>query len=135
MTLVVDASVALKWVVDEPGSEAAHALAGQTMIAPPLMRVECANALWRKEDRGEIARGEATPRLALLLRAHVAFDEHATDLPVALTLAAELRHPVYDCLYLALAIRRDATLITADGPFSRVAQRSAHAARVQLLGA
>ncbi|MGH6913872.1 MAG: type II toxin-antitoxin system VapC family toxin, partial [Geminicoccales bacterium] len=32
----------------------------------------------------------------------------------AFEIAAELRHPVYDCFYLALAESQDAPLITAD---------------------
>ncbi|HXM70340.1 MAG TPA: hypothetical protein VN970_04350 [Thermoanaerobaculia bacterium] len=42
---VVDASVALKWVIDEEGSEAASALAAESLSAPSLILAECANAL------------------------------------------------------------------------------------------
>jgi predicted nucleic acid-binding protein len=36
----------------------------------------------------------------------------------ALAIADELRHPAYDCFYLALAQARDARLITADRRFT-----------------
>jgi predicted nucleic acid-binding protein len=47
------------------------------------------------------------------------------DLENAFQLAAELSHPVYDCLYLALALRRDTYVVTADGRFLALAERRA----------
>ena len=41
----------------------------------------------------------------------------------ALALACHLDHPVYDCLYLALARREAATLITADRRLQQLAAR------------
>ena len=53
MTVVVDASVALKWVIEEDGSEAAGALLlEEPLAAPDLLIVECANVLWAKARRG-----------------------------------------------------------------------------------
>jgi predicted nucleic acid-binding protein len=49
---VVDASVALKWVIDEDGSEAAGALLlEEPLAAPDLLMVECANVLWTRGAR------------------------------------------------------------------------------------
>ena len=46
MTVVVDASVALKWVIEEDGSEAAQALVVRhPLAAPDLLMIECANVL------------------------------------------------------------------------------------------
>ena len=53
MTVIVDASVALKWVIEEDGSEAAGALLlEEPLAAPDLLIVECANVLWAKARRG-----------------------------------------------------------------------------------
>jgi predicted nucleic acid-binding protein len=41
----------------------------------------------------------------------------------ALALAIHLQHPVYDCLYLALARREAATLISADQRLLRLAEQ------------
>jgi predicted nucleic acid-binding protein len=62
MTYVVDSSVAVKWVVPEVLSdEADRILAGDDpLIAPDLLQVEAANALWKKAARKEIS-GAATP--------------------------------------------------------------------------
>ena len=60
--LVVDASVAIKWVVEEEGSEAAAGLLdGSTLAAPDFLIPECANILWKKVRRGELA-PEGKPR-------------------------------------------------------------------------
>ena len=43
--LVVDASAAIKWLVEEPGSDAALALRDHDLMAPSLLRIETANVL------------------------------------------------------------------------------------------
>ena len=58
MRIVIDASVAVKWVIDEPESEAAVALRDQELIAPALWLAEAANALWRHARIGEIGDDE-----------------------------------------------------------------------------
>ena len=63
MSVVVDASVALKWVLDEPGKDPAYALLDLDLIAPSLWLLEAANALWRITKRGEITSREALERL------------------------------------------------------------------------
>lgn len=116
-TLVVDASVAVKWVVDEEGSEAAAELAMEDLEAPDLLYVESANVLWTKALRGELTEAEAAERLALLLEAPLRLIPSKGLLERAQALAFELEHPVYDCVYLALALDRDTELVTADGRF------------------
>ena len=65
MTVIVDASVALKWVLQEEGSEAAELLLlEEPLAAPDLLIVECANVLWRKARRGALTRDQK-PTVAL----------------------------------------------------------------------
>ena len=116
---VIDASVAVKWVVDEPESERARLLAGADLAAPDFLLVECANVLWKKVARGELVPGEASSRLGLLLEAPVAFAPAENLLLASLRLALELGHPVYDCLYLTLAADRSVPLVTADKRFAQ----------------
>jgi predicted nucleic acid-binding protein len=67
MTVVVDASVALKWVIEENGSEAAGALLlEEPLAAPDLLIVECANVLWAKAQRAVIRRDLAGAALAAI---------------------------------------------------------------------
>jgi len=114
---IVDASVVIKWVVDEVGSEEAAALRGDELQAPDWIQVECTNVLWAKSRRRELTPNEASERLALLLEAPVALVPASEVLERAFALAQELAHPVYDCLYLALALERRCPLITADERF------------------
>ena len=135
MSLVIDASVALKWVLNEAGTEAADALLDEELIAPALWLIEAANALWRRARHGEITSEEAAERLTELYNAPVTTTPIEDDLLAAADLAAALDHPVYDCLYLALAIREDTFVVTADSRFHAAVDRSAaHQGRVRLLG-
>lgn len=115
MTLVVDASVAAKWIMDEHRSDRARALESETpLIAPSLIGAEIANAVWKAVIRGDFRNADTSPGLTLALGL---FDR---IVPIeelnlrALEIAIELKHPVYDCFYLALAERENATLATAD---------------------
>ncbi len=120
---VVDANVAVKWVVDEPDSGPARSLADARLEAPDLLLVECANILWKKAGIGDLTRKEAAARLGVLLHAPVTLTASRELLDAALELALEWRHPVYDCLYVALAIRRNLPLVTADRRLAAAARR------------
>ena len=134
--LVVDASVALKWVVEEEGSEAALTLKGRDLAAPSLLRVEAANALRSLAARKAIAPAAALDLLGLLQEAPMALVEPDDALERrALEIALQLAHPVYDCVYLALAERMGRVLVTADGRLLRAVRATGHAARVVALDA
>ena len=124
MGSVVDASVALKWVVEEEGSEKAAELQGESLVAPSIWLIEAGNALWSKARRREITQAEAAERLARLRRAPVRLAGVEQDTEAALELALLLDHPIYDCLYLALALRLEFRLITADKRFHAACGRS-----------
>ncbi|MEM1128987.1 MAG: type II toxin-antitoxin system VapC family toxin [Pseudomonadota bacterium] len=121
---VVDASVALKWVLDEPGSaDAAGLLDGRALYAPPLLQIEAANALWVVTRRGGLSADEAADALDLLDRAPFRALPRDTDVTTdALRLAQLMDHPVYDCIYLALALRLKCPVVTADRRFVRAAK-------------
>ena len=116
MTWVVDASITIKWVIPEVLSEAADLLrdGDHELLAPDLVLVEVANALWRKTRAEEISAREADVALDLVQQS--ALDLHPTGplLPRAMEMARRLDHPVYDCVYLALAEREQTALVTAD---------------------
>ena len=134
MRIVVDASVALKWVLNEPDSDTALALREHELVAPALWLAEAANALWRAERVGQLTAGEAVGLLADLASAPIAAFPMDRYLDSSLRLAMELRHPVYDCIYLALAIQHGTHVITADRRFAALGDRAEMAGRVRLLG-
>jgi predicted nucleic acid-binding protein len=114
--LVIDASVAVKWVLPEDGAERAAALRGQPdeLIAPTLIAAEIGSTMRKQVAANQLAVAEALSAAEIatgLLNRLVPIPELAGR---ALELAIELRHPIYDCFYLALAEREDVALVTAD---------------------
>jgi predicted nucleic acid-binding protein len=117
---VVDASVAVKWVVEEEGTSSALTVLQRTsLIAPDLLLAECANILWKKVRRKELSRDEAILAARLLETASVELVPARPLLETAIRLAIEFDHPACDCLYLSLAIDKGCPFITADGSLLR----------------
>jgi len=114
-TVVVDASIAIKWIIDEPGTPEALAIRRKAkLIAPDLLVAECANILWKKVQRDELSKEEALLAAKLLQAAEIELLPARSLLEEATQLAIELNHPAYDCLYLALAIDNKCQFVTAD---------------------
>ncbi len=134
--IVVDASVIVKWFVPEIGAISAKALlaAGDELIAPELARIEVASALIRKGLRDEVAAADVESTLRAWFRAvsegQIFLLPNSEDIEAAARLALELRHPLPDCLYLAVAKRLDVALITADRAFARRAARRSKLVRI-----
>lgn len=121
--MVIDASVAVKWALTEAGSERALALlqSGQPMTAPDLLRLEGTGAITRAYRAGRLPAEEVQARVDLWLDAFlsvVALVPGEPHLRRAAALSCQLRHPLFDCLYLALAEHLDLPLLTADGVFA-----------------
>lgn len=114
--LVVDASVAIKWLISQTGSPEARALArpGVELIAPDLLLIEVANVLWRSVRLKRIRAADAELANDVLPRSFTRIEPSRPLARRALALAMALDHPVYDCVYFALAEREAAPLITAD---------------------
>lgn len=112
--LVIDASVAIKWVVDEAGSDIATRLLDRPLAAPDLLSPECANNLWKKVTRGQLSADEADIAAATLEAAEITVHPTRAHLRAATELACALGHPAYDCFYLALARHLSTCLVTAD---------------------
>ena len=101
--LVIDASVAIKWVIEEHGTREAMSLRRHRLFAPELLVAECANVLWKKTRRRELTPDEARLAARLLQRADVELAPMRALLEPATELAIAMDHPAYDCAYLALA--------------------------------
>ena len=121
---VVDANVALRWVLPLPDSGAAAALLtrGVPLAAPAFIFIEMANALWIQARAGKLDAPGAAACLADLRRLPLDLWSGEEVLPSALDLAFELDHAIYDCVYLALALRLGRPFVTADARFRRKAE-------------
>lgn len=137
MRLVVDASVAVKWLVDEDGSGAADGIleVATELHAPRLLASEVSNALWRKVRLREIEPGDAGVFAASVAQMPIAWTEDEWICGGAVRLAVGLERPVYDCMYLALAHRVDARLVTADVRFANALAATEHGGAIVTLDA
>lgn len=123
--LVIDASVAVKWVVTEDGTaEALSLLSAGPLSAPELLVAECANIIWKKKRLGELDAEEAMLAAKLIERAEVELHPMRALLEPATRLAIDLDHPAYDCVYLALALANDWRFVTADARLIAKARRA-----------
>jgi predicted nucleic acid-binding protein len=128
MRLVVDASVAVKWLAEEEDSDkAARLLLGlYELHAPRLLTAELGNALWRKVRTGTMRRSRAALLAAAIAEMPILWAADEVVASESVRLALELDRPVYDCVYLALAHRLGATLVTADVRFMNVLADTEH---------
>ena len=113
---VLDASAVVRIIEGSPQTAAFQqaVLDAELVLAPELMLTEVSNALWRLQRAGQLqveGLQQCLSRGAALVD-HIEPDRHLQV--EALALACHLDHPVYDCLYLALARREAAVLLTAD---------------------
>jgi predicted nucleic acid-binding protein len=132
VSVVIDASVLVGIAAAEAGSDAARALMErEDAVAPELVLAEAANALWRKVRLGMMSAEQARHAVHGLPRLFAELTPLAALAPAALALALRRDHPVYDCFYVALAMREGAPLLTAD---RRLAERLAADAEIRLLG-
>ena len=123
MALVVDASVGLKWVLQEPDSHLAEALVRiePDLLVPDFWLNDATNVLWLQVRRKLFTPDEAREGLALLRAqveptstAHMRLHDLALDISIA------IHHSTYDTLYLAFAVAMGANgVVAADGPFLR----------------
>lgn len=126
MRLVVDASVAIKWLLDEVGSAHAHHFLGRfrtgedELIAPDLIVSEVGNALrsaavLRKRIPTDIVAGVLADFLRIGLPTRSAGETAERALELA------LRHDAtyYDAAYVALALEEGIPLLATDGPMTQ----------------
>jgi predicted nucleic acid-binding protein len=114
--LVVDASVAVKWLVAEDRHDVARDVLrdGFVLLGPDLLLTEVSNALRNKVRARLIGVDQARAGLADLPQYFDRFFTPVETLVEAFELACRINHPVADCVYIACAILSDAVLLTDD---------------------
>ena len=121
--VMVDASLALKWVLAEPDSHSAVILLNQwtdegiSIIAPALFTYEVTNTLYRQVVAGKLAYEEAKQGLTDLFSIGVLlkFSLYENISTQAMEFAHQLNLPAtYDAHYLALALHENCEYWTAD---------------------
>jgi predicted nucleic acid-binding protein len=136
MKLVVDASVAVKWLVPEEGTEdAERVLASDASLhVPDLVFAEAASALWKRVNRKQLTEAKAD----MVLRALNAMplNVHGTRglAPAALAVSCAIPVTPYDAIYLALAEALDCHMVTADRRLLRALSGTRLAVRARWMG-
>ena len=114
--VVVDACVVMKLYFEEKHSDEAEWLfqQGMSLLAPSIIWPECANVIWKQHRNGDLSEKNAfaiaEEMLSLPLRLHDSVDLLSDGLKVAM----QFDRAVYDSLYVALAVKTDAVMVTAD---------------------
>lgn len=136
-TVVVDASVAAKWFLPEPGADRARGVLDgrHRLIAPDLLWVEVASVVRKNVVRNLLSQSDAEEIVRDCAGFPVEVFESITLLTGALRIASEAGRSVYDALYVSLAVREKATLVTSDERLVNALGGTPYGKRVALLDA
>ena len=129
--IAIDASVAVKWFAEEPFSAEARQLLEEErgeLVFPDVFVIEVAATLVRIANINMASRSESEESLLRLLDlidsgAILRLETLPEQTIAAARLALDLRHPLKDCIYLALAMELGCDLVTCDARFAAKAQR------------
>ena len=135
MNSIIDASVATKWFLNEERSNAARMLLDDAVlrIAPDWIIQEVSHAIFRQWRNNNILAEQARMAVGALPNCLNKLLQSADYAALAFDIALTIRHPVYDCLYIACAEIEHATLITDDKKLFRAVQNTDYRNYVRLL--
>lgn len=124
MRVVVDASVAIKWLLPEEGSATARQLLteGHELIAPAWLQIEILSIVLRAVRQKRLSHDAGTEVIETFNSMPVSFGEDAPLRRQAWDVAVIHGGSLYDALYITLALKTDADLISADAGMIRVAR-------------
>jgi len=116
---VVDANVAIKWILPEIYSNVALRLRNPNyqLLVPDFFFPEIGNILWKRVRKGEMTLQEATRDLKVLQGLPLTVDYSFSLMTDALEIATRIEQAVYDCVYLSLAVKHNCKMVTADQRF------------------
>ncbi len=130
MNFVLDASVALLWLLPETNPSGVDyaatvlkALREAQALVPSLFALETANVVAKVESRGVVTEADAQRFITLLGQLNIETDpETATNaLGDTLNLARRYKLSAYDAAYLELALRTGRPLATLDADLAQAA--------------
>ena len=124
--VVVDASIAVKWVLNDAGTIAAQTLLADWLtrgiqpIAPSWFACEVANVLYQQTRRNLLMTADGRELLRRTLAVVALMDVSPADALRAYEIAVLTNQPTpYDCQYLALAERIGCDYWTDEARFIR----------------
>lgn len=135
---VIDANVAIKWVLPEIYSDRALSLLDDEQdefLVPDFFFSEITNILWKRTQRGELTLESAAEKLSEIKQVDFTVFGSFDLVSQALVTAAQIQQAVYDCVYLTLAINNRCQMITADERFINALGQNSDVDCVVWLGA
>lgn len=135
-TFVVDASIAVRWLVQLPHSEQARALLTDRnhLIAPDFLHAEVGSALTKLVRGKVVSQADGVEAFEDFFRAPVRVLPARPLAHRAMNLALKSGQSFYDCLYLALAESEQGLFATADGRFWNAMKATQHAKHIHFIG-
>ena len=124
---VVDANVAIKWVIPEIHTETALRLLYDEetiLLVPNFFFPEIGNILWKRVRRGDATLEEAQETLNELSNTNLQIRASFPLIAMALEIAVRVEQAVYDCIYLTLAVTNKCQMVTADERFYNALSRN-----------
>ena|ERR1700761_13952 len=122
--MIIDASVALKWFITEADSDLADRLLSRPgLTAPDVLKIEVGYVLTKRVRQRTLSLPQARD-IWRDLPGSIALADDAPLLDAAFDLSLGLGAAFYDCIYLALAVRDDDVVITADERFIQTVRSS-----------
>jgi predicted nucleic acid-binding protein len=118
--IVIDSSVAIKWLVPEVYSAEARRILDDyqtgalNFLAPDLINAEVGNVLWKKHLFQGLPIDEARGLLTTFRGLSFVFVPTSTLLAQAYELAVSHKRTVYDMLYVALSLQEGCQFVTGD---------------------
>jgi predicted nucleic acid-binding protein len=118
--VVIDSSVAAKWFLAEPHSDKALDILEAkkakelVLLAPEFIYAEVGNILWRRVTSGTLADSDAQLFIDDFSNVQFTLVSSASLLKDAYKLGVTHKRTVYDSLYIALSLREQCELVTAD---------------------
>lgn len=121
MSIVIDACVAVKWYCPEKNSDTAskYLTCLDQVVIPDLLYSEFANTIFKKCKLNEINLTDARAIIDHFVKLPLAVYPSSQLINSAFEIAHSIDHPVYDCIYLALAVFLKGKLISADKKFAK----------------
>jgi predicted nucleic acid-binding protein len=122
--IVLDCNAAIEMALERPKADKLYKIISVSDIvySSNYMKIECANVL-QKYYRGELVSLEeaqfALEKATSLVDKYFPLDYDYAD---AFKESIRLKHSAYDMLYLVLAKRYNALLLTLDGPLNELAR-------------
>ncbi|MGN8224712.1 type II toxin-antitoxin system VapC family toxin [Gracilimonas sp. BCB1] len=135
-SLVIDASVALKWVINEAQSDEALNLLDQldSIVCPEIFFIEIDAVLTKRVRMRELTGAEAKKKKGYIRRLPCQLISTNKIEDEAFELSTIFNLSYYDALYLVTSIQYERVLYTADIRFFNAVQNTLYKDNIQILG-